>query len=139
MIHNNSPFENGIQHRQPEAMEQSAVVEKLYNLKQVEEIASGNEEFILTLVNIFLETVPVNCTEMVEASQAAQWDKVSKLAHKIKSTIDTMEIISIGTDIRTIEHDAKKEINLENIKKLVVKVTEVIENTSIQLKQEFSL
>ena len=135
----NRPFENETQHRQVEVLEQTPVIKKLYNLKQVEEIASGNQEFILTLVNIFLETVPANCAEMVQASKSAQWDNVSKLAHKIKSTIDTMEIVSISTDIRTIEHDAKKEINLENIKKLVIKVTEVIENTSIQLKQEFSL
>lgn len=132
-------FDKDVQSFETPVLEQITATEKLYDLRQVEEIASGNQDFILSLVNIFLETIPVNCSEMVEASQTAQWDKVSKLAHKVKSTIDTMEIVSIRTDIRTIEHDAKKELNPENIKKLVIKVNEVIQNTSLQLKKEFSL
>jgi hypothetical protein len=135
----NRTVEIEAQDHEEEVVVQANTIEKLYDMRQVEEIASGNQDFILTLVNIFLETIPANCSEMLEASKTSQWDKVSKLAHKVKSTIDTMEIVSIRTDIRTIEHDAKKEINLENIKRLVIKVNEVIQNTAQQLKQEFSL
>lgn len=113
--------------------------EKVYDLAQIEEIASGNKDFVLSLVNLFLETIPANCAEMLEATASAEWDKVYKLAHKIKSTVDSMGIASIKTDVRTVEFDAKKEINLENVKRLVSKINEVIQKASLQLKQEFSL
>ena len=135
----NRAFEKEVQSYEPVVSDRSAAVEKLYDLKQVEEIASGNEEFILSLVNIFLDTIPSNCKDLLQASENGDWDNVFKLAHKVKSTIDTMEINSIRTDIRTIEQDAKKELNLENIKRLVRKVNDVIQQTSVQLRQEFSL
>jgi CheY-like chemotaxis protein len=113
--------------------------EKLYDLKQVEELAAGNKDFVATLINIFLETIPQNSAELVEACNAKSWDKVSKLAHKLKSTVDTLDMVSIKTDIRTIELDAKKEINLDNIRRLVVTVNKIIQATAQQLKEEFSL
>jgi CheY-like chemotaxis protein len=112
--------------------------EKLYDLKVVEEIASGNKDFILSLVNIFLETIPQNSTEMLEAGERGEWDRVSKLAHKLKSTIDTLDITTIKTDIRTIELDAKKQLNVEAIKKLIFKVNKIIHTTAEQLRSQFS-
>jgi YesN/AraC family two-component response regulator len=134
----NQPNSNEDPDLREQLHEQPLIKEKLYDLKQVEEIALGNTEFILSLVNIFLVTIPLACNEMVEASKVDQWDKVSKLAHKLKSTIDTLDIACIRTDIRTIELDAKKEINLGSIKKLIIKVNKVIQATAEQLRYEFS-
>jgi CheY-like chemotaxis protein len=113
-------------------------LEKLYDLKQVEELAAGNKDFILTLINIFLEATPQDSAALVEACEAKNWDRVSKLAHKLKSTVDMLNMSSIKTDIRTIELDAKKGINLDNIKRLVPKVDKIIQATAQQLKQEFA-
>jgi CheY-like chemotaxis protein/HPt (histidine-containing phosphotransfer) domain-containing protein len=112
---------------------------KLYELKQVEELAAGNHDFVLTLINIFLETIPQSSTEMLDACAAKNWDKVSKFAHKLKSTVDMLNMASIKTDIRTIELDAKKEINLDHIRRLVPKVDKIIQKTAQQLREEFSL
>jgi CheY-like chemotaxis protein/HPt (histidine-containing phosphotransfer) domain-containing protein len=114
-------------------------IEKLYDLKQVEELAAGNKDFVLTLINIFLETTPQDSAGLVEACEAKNWDRVSKLAHKLKSTVDMLNIATIRTDIRTIELDAKKGINLDSIKRLVPKVDKIIQTTAQQLKQEFKL
>jgi CheY-like chemotaxis protein len=118
---------------------EEAQIEKLYDLKQVEELAAGNKDFILTLINIFLEATPQDSAGLVEACECKNWDKVSKLAHKLKSTVDMLNMTSIKTDIRTIELDAKKEINLDNIRRLVQKVDKIIQTTAQQLKEEFSL
>lgn len=114
-------------------------VEKLYNFDLLEELASGNKEFLVALAQIFLDTIPSTSHQLVEASKKGDWLQVSKLAHKLKSTIDTMNMEKIKYDIRTIEEDAKTKINLDLLSRLVVKVDEVIKSVAIMVKAEFNL
>lgn len=114
-------------------------VEKLYDLKQMEEIAAGNYDFLRALAQIYLDTIPSTSQEMVQATTAGEWDKTSKLAHKLKSTIDSLNIYTVVKDIRSIEIDAKNKVNIETIKKLVSKVDQVINEVALQLKADFAL
>lgn len=116
-----------------------AVVENLYDLKQLEEIAAGNTDFLTALAKIYLDTIPAASTEMVEATKSGEWDKASKLAHKLKSTIDSLNIHLIAKDIRCIEIDAKHKVNTEVLKRLAVKVDNVIKKVAGQLKADFCL
>ena len=89
----------------------TAISEKLYDMAQLEAIAAGSKEFLVTLAKIFLQTIPANSSEMVLCAKSGNWDMTSKLAHKLKSTIDSMNMYSIKTIIRTIELDAKNKKN----------------------------
>jgi len=113
--------------------------EKLYDLKQLEEIAAGNNDFLTALARIYLNTIPDTSAEMVEAAHAGEWLKASKLAHKLKSTIDSLNVHSIAKEIRAIEVDGKNKVNTENIRILAVKVDTVINKVAEQLKKDFSL
>jgi HPt (histidine-containing phosphotransfer) domain-containing protein len=105
----------------------------------LEEIAGGNTDFLTALAKIYLDTIPSTSTEMVEATKAGEWDKTSKLAHKLKSTIDSLNMHAIIKDIRAIEVDAKNRVNTEIIKKLALHVDTVIKKVAVQLKADFSL
>ncbi|MDQ6814923.1 MAG: response regulator [Bacteroidota bacterium] len=115
------------------------VVENLYDLKQLEEIAAGNSDFLIALAKIYLDTIPAASAEMVEATKCGEWDKASKLAHKLKSTIDSLNIHLIAKDIRSIEIDAKHKVNTEVLKRLAVKVDTVIKKVAGQLQVDFGL
>ncbi len=123
MITNDLPVDNG----------------RLYDMASLNEISRGNKDFMITLAKIFLNTIPVNCSEMAEAADSKNWDKVSALAHKLKSTIDTMNIKSIKQDIRAIEINAKNKAELSNVCHQIEKVNMVIEKTAEQLKEQFGL
>jgi CheY-like chemotaxis protein len=113
--------------------------EKLYDLKSVHDIARGSEDFVLMLVKIFLDTIPADSKAMVQACEEKKWDSVSKLAHKLKSTIDTMHMVSIKENIRTVEADAKQGINKELLPAMIQKINNVIESTATHLRKEFNL
>jgi PAS domain S-box-containing protein len=113
--------------------------DKLYDLQLVNELARGNEEFIRSLIQIFLETIPSTSKEMAEACSQQNWDQTGKLAHKLKSTIDTMCITSIKEDIRSIEMSGKQKQNLESVPGLVKKVDYIIGLTAMQLKNDFEM
>lgn len=113
--------------------------DRLYDMNSLNEVSRGNKDFIVTLARIFLNTIPKNCTEMAEAAEAKNWDRVSNLAHKLKPTIDTMNIRLIKQDIRAIEINAKNKADLISIPRQIEKVKEIIDKTAFQLKEEFSL
>ena len=62
------------------------------------------------MVNLFIETVPQNVGELKKCLQNEDWEQVSKQAHKLKSTVDSMGIKSLKTIIRTVEANAKQKI-----------------------------
>ena len=113
--------------------------DRLYDMNSLNEVSRGNKDFIVTLARIFLNTIPKNCLEMAEAAEAKNWDRVSNLAHKLKPTIDTMNIRLIKQDIRAIEINAKNKADLISIPRQIEKVKEIIDKTAFQLKEEFSL
>ena len=117
----------------------SSLQTKPYDLAAIYEMASGNNEFVLTLVNIFLDTIPANSRELLRASEVGDWDTVSKLAHKLKSTVDMMRMTQIQQDIRTLELDAKNHVNKEYLPVLAKKVNDVISASSKQLAIDFNL
>lgn len=116
-----------------------ALMEKLYDLSYIKDLAGNNPAFIESLIKIFIETTPGDSTEMVKLCNEKKWEDVSKMAHKLKSTIDSLRLDAIKDDIRTIEADAKSKVNLDQVIKLVAKVDRIIADTTLQLKQDFNL
>jgi len=112
---------------------------KLYDLERLKELLGGNMEFLSSLAGIYLTTIPVNSKEMTQASVNEDWPRVSKLAHKMKPTIESMNIESILADIRTLEADAKNEVNTHKLAKLALKVDQVVNSVADQLRYEFNL
>jgi len=115
------------------------VTEKLYDLDQLKKTFGENTEFIISLADIYINTFPANSKLLVQATEVKDWLMVSKLAHKIKPTIDTMNIFSITADIRALEKAVKKEVNTDTLSEIAVKVDQVINTVAQQLKYEFNL
>lgn len=114
-------------------------MEKLFDLKQLEDLAAGNHDFILALAKIYLSTIPENSAELVAATKQQDWVRVSKLAHKLKSTIDSLNMETIQKDIRVLEMDAKNKTNVQALPSLASKVNNVIHTVASQLKGQFAL
>lgn len=109
---------------------------KLYDLSMVEAISGGDETFTKRMLQLFLDTVPVTLADIRNASNKGEWITLSKHAHKLKSTIDSMNIDSLKNDIRAIESKGKTGDETEKIKLLVVKVLDVMQKVIEQVKKE---
>lgn len=117
----------------------SAPSEKLYDLSMVQAIAGGDAGFIKKMVQIFLDTMPPSVVQLQNELQLQNWDALSKLAHKMKSTIDSMGIASLKDVIRTVEANGKHKNDLDGLPAHVKHVSEVLEQCVVQLKSDFSL
>lgn len=113
--------------------------EKLYDLSMVQSIAGGDTGFIKKMVQIFLDTMPPSVVQLQNELQSQNWDAVSKLAHKMKSTIDSMGINTLKEVIRTIEANGKIKNELDRMPAHVKQVSDVLDQCVAQLKRDFSL
>ena len=113
--------------------------EKLYDLNMVQTISGGDAGFVKKMVQLFLETVPPSMADLQKDTTEQNWVNVSKLAHKLKATIDSMGITRIKEVVRTIETNGKKEEELDKIPGQVQEVINVLEACMKQLKRDFEL
>lgn len=113
--------------------------EKLYDLTMVQTIAGGDAGFVKRMVELFIETVPPSMADLQQETAAQNWLSVSKLAHKLKATIDSMGITRIKEVVRTIELNGKKGEAVDKIPGQVQEVIGVLEACMEQLKRDFQL
>lgn len=113
--------------------------EKLYDLTMVETLSGGDTSFIKRMVQLFIDTMPPSLQELRAATEQQQWEPVSKLAHKMKATIDSMGIVKLKEVIRTIEMNGKKLEHVDAIPKMVAQVDAVVNQCIVQLKNDFDL
>ena len=109
---------------------------RVYDLTLISSISGGDSGFLRKMILLFNETVPQNVKELVDATHNANWEQVSKMAHKLKSTVDSMGIKSIREDIRAVEANARNLENLQAVPALVSRVDDVIRVCISQLAQE---
>jgi CheY-like chemotaxis protein len=103
-----------------------SVGEPMYDFKLVEEIAGGDQEFVKRMMGMFVDTVPGLLSDLQFNIDHANWDKASKIAHRMKSTIDSMNIKAIKGEIRQIEVNGKQQLNLEAMPALAQRVSSVL-------------
>ena len=109
---------------------------KLYDLNMIHSVSGGDAAFIKKMILLFIETVPQNVQELVDATGQKNWEQVSKMAHKLKSTIDSMGIRSLHDQIRRVESNAKNHENLERMPDMVGQVESVVSVCIQQLRTE---
>ena len=108
----------------------------LYDLTMIHSVSGGDDAFIKKMIRLFIQTVPQNVQELVDGANNGNWEQVAKMAHKLKSTIDSMGIRSIHDTIRTVEMHAKNRDQLGQLPELVKQVETVVASCISQLRSE---
>ena len=122
-----------------DSVEMAASEPKMYDLSMVEAISGGDKSFILKMLRLFLDTVPASLKEMRAHSDKREWTELSKVAHKLKSTIDSMGIAELKQPIRDVEMNGKSGVGIDVIPAQVKTVVSVMEKVMAKVKADHSL
>ena len=117
----------------------SAEGECLYDLSLIEEMSGGDEDFMKEMAETFVSSVPPVVESMIHFSKSQEWLQMADAAHSLKSNIDTLQIISIKDDIRTIERNGKHLVDLDITPELVLKVSGILNIAMDQIKEQYKL
>jgi CheY-like chemotaxis protein len=111
----------------------------IYDLTLINSISGGDNEFTVRMVRLFLDTMPAMLQQLNDFSQTHAWQQLGDLAHKMKSTIDSMGIKSLKNEIRQLEKYGKSAEHLTEIPVLVSIVNSVMRRCMDTIKKDFSL
>lgn len=109
---------------------------KLFDLTNLNEMLGGDQKAIFQMVKIFLQATPESLSELNKCYEKDDLDGVSKLAHKLKSSVDIFCINDIKQDIRRLENNTRDNINIDEVPELVSKLNTILNLAIEQVKQE---
>ncbi len=109
---------------------------KLFDLTNLDEMLGGDRQAMLQMVKIFLQATPESLTELNNCFNKSDLDGVSKLAHKLKSSIDIFSIEEIKNDIRRMENLARENVNTDEIPALMNNINSILNEAIEQVRLE---
>ncbi|NUM32543.1 MAG: Hpt domain-containing protein [Bacteroidetes bacterium] len=107
---------------------------KLYNLEQIELMAEGNKEFVMTMVNMFIELTPDLINKIKKGLVDNNYDEIKSQAHKLKPSIDMMGIVSAKNEIREIEKLALERADVYTLNNKITYLETTLNKVLEQLK-----
>lgn len=88
----------------------------IYSLDKLNEMADGDNDFVLSVITVFLEEVPQDLEDLEKAIDQGDYENVYMLAHKIKPNVDILgmeQTRAIALEIETLGKDEKNKDLIE--------------------------
>jgi HPt (histidine-containing phosphotransfer) domain-containing protein len=106
------------------------------DLTFLNEISDGDQEFITDVLQTFLEEMPKDMRQLREAIAAKNVQDIGKVAHKTKSTLQTLGLHDLREMAFTIEQNAKDRIpiTVEELSERATSFAGYIDKACIKVK-----
>lgn len=85
------------------------------DLSYLRDVASGSAEFMIEMIDIFLDQTPDYFEKLDRAVQAKDWKTVADVSHKIKPTFVFMGVDPVKYDVGGLERKARDLVDLDKI------------------------
>lgn len=113
--------------------------EPLYSLKYLRDGSDGDEEFLKSMIAMFVESTPVALNSMKEGLLQSDWDRIRQEAHKLRSHLRYFGMIKAAVLTEEIERTATNNPTELVLKELLEKVDLICSSCIRQLSEEFHL
>lgn len=114
-------------------------VERIYNIDSLKRIFGEDIKKIKDMLRLFIETTPPLVEEMKSEFANAKYHETGRVAHKIKSSIDILNVSSMSQVIREIEKLEKDQTNLKKIPGLIDFFSKNTDILIQQIKEDYEL
>lgn len=109
-------------------------INRIYDYRVLAQITNGNKEFEKKLINIFVTTVPISIQKLRISLEDNDYISLAETAHKLKTTVHTMGIITLAEPLKKLEEFAKKKENLGEVEELTKQVATFMESLTLEFK-----
>ena len=120
-----------------EAISKSANL-MIIDLTQLKLASRGNQQFVKKMLMLFTSIAPKSIDSLNRCIQNEDWVRLSDVAHSIKPTIDTLNIVSLKKSIRIIEKKSKNKEDLSEVISLTNDVVETLKKALPEAEEEIS-
>jgi signal transduction histidine kinase/DNA-binding NarL/FixJ family response regulator len=94
---------------------------RIIDMSFMDEMSGGDSEFKKEMISLFIEKIPNQMLQLVEAFQNGNHDNVRKLAHNMKSSMDIFMLQDLSNCLSIIEEEATSgEFTAETLDKVSI-------------------
>jgi len=111
----------------------------IYSLDKINEMAEGDQDFVVSVISVFLEEVPTDLQSLENAIDQNDYDQIYKMAHKIKPNVDLLGMEDARANSLEIETLGKTESSLEVIKEKFPFLKNDVEQAVLELTNDFDV
>jgi len=111
----------------------------IYTLDKLNEMAEGDEDFINSVISVFLEEVPEDLAALENAIASKNFEQIGKMAHKIKPNVDLLGMEQTRANAYELEKLGKASGSLEEINMKFPLLKRDVEQVISELKKDFNL
>jgi len=111
---------------------------KYIKLDYLELMADGDEDMKKTLLEMLIEELPPEITKMRQAVDAEDWEELSSVSHKMKSTMGFVGFEAMTAHNQELELLSKHEENPSRMKELVVLMEANLALVMPEIQAEFN-
>jgi HPt (histidine-containing phosphotransfer) domain-containing protein len=112
---------------------------KVINLDFLSNLADGNTDFILKMLEIYLKQTPENILDLDRYSMEKNYPELVTIAHKMRSSVPYVGLHEAEKLLEKIEYEAKQNINVENFPSMVERIIKLCEDSLVQVKEQLYL
>jgi HPt (histidine-containing phosphotransfer) domain-containing protein len=110
-----------------------------YNLAKVYAISEDDKDFVIQILKLFVDEVPVDLKKIKKGIKSKDYEKTYASAHKIKPSLDFLGLDSSFEDIIQIEDWTRNKGKKKEIKEIFKSMANKIELTIEEIKSDFEL
>ena len=104
------------------------------DLTYLREISDGDQEFINDMIQTFLEETPKDIELMRAELARANWAELSKVAHKMKSSIKMFGFETLKNQVLFLEQSGKKNENTDVLPERINEFLSGLDQAMIELR-----
>lgn len=84
------------------------------DLTYLREMSAGNQDLVIEMIDLFKTQIDEFYQLMDESLQSKEWARLGQLAHKAKSSVSIMGLTELAADMKKLETNAKKGIEMDS-------------------------
>ena len=111
----------------------------IYNLDKINEMADGDEDFINSVISVFLEEVPQDLVALENALNEKNHEQAYQLAHKIKPNVDLLGMEQTRATALEIETMGKENSDISRMAELFQVLKKDIHQVVGELRNDFNV
>lgn len=134
-----SPNSKSTKARVSQEQIQVLLSEHKINLSYLKSIADGNDEFIIEMIELFLNKMPEALEQMEACFQHKNWDELRQIAHRIKPSFGYVGLVKTQNMLADIEHLIEDPAgDPSRVARLMGEVRQISRSAFSQLEQQLS-
>ena len=111
----------------------------IYSLDKINEMADGDQEFIQSIVSVFLDEVPEDLSALEQAVEASDFEQIYKLSHKIKPNVDLLGMEATRILALEMETMGKNQTDLPGIRERFPRFQKDVQQVISELRVDFNM